>query len=153
MKTANLILTSILGFLIICVISVKAEEQEKTIPRFFLDYAVVNHSLKNDQGYSMELLELLKIDPNSANFIANFWWEKAKRECKNDVESIAQNYAKRITENTTEGEKEQIFAKAKNECNQCFYSFYYDNWDAINETILNKLESANIKVNTKRKKQ
>lgn len=56
-----------------------AQAQPPPLHRFFLDYAVLKHSLKNDQGAFDELMELRDLDPYAADFVAEFWWSKAKR--------------------------------------------------------------------------
>lgn len=118
--------------------------EERTIPRFFLDYAVVEHSLKNDKGYSMELLELYKKAPHSAIFIADFWHQKALKECEESIRTNARRCSQKIALNMTEEEKDKVMEPAEKAARQCFYSFYYDNWDEINKTIVNKLKAAKI---------
>ncbi len=119
--------------------------EQNDVPRFFLDYAVVDHSLKNDRGYSMELLELHKKEPNSAIFLANFWHNKALRECEENIRSAAHLYSQTITLNMTEEEKKKAMEPASKIADQCFYGFYYDNWGEINKSIITKLRAAKIR--------
>lgn len=118
--------------------------EERTMPRFFLDYAVVDHKLKDDKGYSMELLKLYEKTPHSAIFIADFWHQKAFKECEESIQTNARRCSQKITLNMTEEEEDKIMEPAEKAANQCFYSFYYDNWDEINKTIVNKLKAAKI---------
>jgi len=118
--------------------------EEKGISRFFLDYAVVEHSLKNDKGYSIKLLELYKKNPNSAIFLADFWHYKAVKECYKFMKETAHFYSEKISIDMTEGQKDKIMEPAKEAIDHCFYGFYYDNWDEINRTIVNKLKAEGL---------
>lgn len=117
--------------------------EEETIPRFFLDYAIVDRTLKNGKGYTAELSELYKRNRSSAIFIFMFWQEKAFRECEEVTRTSAQHYRQAII-NMTEEEKDRIMKSAQAEVSQCSYSFYYDSWDEINKTIVNQLKAAKI---------
>jgi len=117
--------------------------------RFFLDYAVVDHSLKNDNGYSMELLDLYEKDRDSAVFIAEFWHQKAVKECMEAIQQTAHRYSRQITLGMSEEEKAKINSKGEKEARQLFYGYYYDNWDGINKTIEDKLRNAKIRFRKK----
>ncbi|NQS89686.1 hypothetical protein HQ584_07865 [Patescibacteria group bacterium] len=118
--------------------------EERTMPRFFLDYGVVDHSLKNDEGYSMELLELYEKNPNSAVFIADFWHQKALRECEESIRSNSRLYSNNITLDMTKEERDEVMKPAEEAAIKCLYGYYYDNWNKINESIINKLKAENI---------
>jgi hypothetical protein len=115
-----------------------ADAGEAGLPRFFLDYAIVNHSLKNDEGAFNELMDLAKLDQKSADFIAEFWWGKANSYCDDYVDKLIRQYSAKITPKTSEREKIEITEAAKKEADQCFYGFYYDQWDEINKMIREK---------------
>lgn len=136
----NIYLTIVI--LLFCVNTLLGEE--RTIPRFLIDYAVVDRSLKNRKGYAIELLKLYQKDPNSATLIADFWHQKAVRECQKCIETNVDLYLQKITPNMTQEEKDKVMEPAKEAATQCFYSFYYDNFDEINKTIVNKLKVAKI---------
>lgn len=118
-----------------------AHAEEKTLPRFYLDYAVVQHSLMNDQGLFDELMDIAEKNRPSADFIAEFWWSKANTKCQDVVHNISRRYGAQITAKTSLKEKETLRKAAKKEADQCFYGVYYDNWDAINRMIKAKHQS------------
>jgi len=123
-----------------------AEDAKPGIPRFYLDYAVVQDSLKNGQGVLEQLIELYKAHPQAANFITDFWWEKAKRECSSTFSSVARRYAQKVTASTSESAKKEYEKEAKEEAAQCVYGVYYDHWDEINTMIelrIKKLKTEN----------
>jgi hypothetical protein len=151
-KSNKLILLSLVG---ICYINVllagpaqsnnkNSKEQEIYMPRFFLDYAVVDHSLKNDKGYSNELLKLWEKNPHSAIFLGEFWHQKAYNACRESIRENIDHCVKKITLGMTEQEKDKITEPAKKAADQCFYAFYYDNWDEINKTIVSRLKAEKI---------
>lgn len=115
---------------------------EEGIPRFYLDYAVVEHSLKNDVGNFDEFMNLRELDMNSANFIAEFWSGKARRECDEFIKGVAKRYSKRVTTQTSKEKYNKLIKAAKREKDQCFYGVYYDHWDEINQMIVEKYKSA-----------
>jgi hypothetical protein len=151
-KSNKLILLSFIG---ICYTNVllagstqsngkNSKEQEIYMPRFLLDYAVVDHSLKNNEGYSDELLKLWERNPHAAIFLSEFWHQKAYNACRESIHENINSCVKKITLGMTEEEKDKITEPAKKAANQCFYSFYYDNWDEINKTIINRLRAERI---------
>ncbi len=113
-------------------------------PIFLLDYAVVDHSLKNDEGYSIQLLELYRKDPQSVIFISDFWHQKAFKDCNEIIQEYSHIYSKQITLNMSKEARDAVMKPGLDAGKNCFYSFYYDNWDEINITIRNKLKAANI---------
>lgn len=129
----------LLALLLACV-SV-AEGETKGLHRFYLDYAVVKHSLKNDEGLN-ELMALAKLDQKAADFLAEFWWIKAKKECISFVKEMNKLYADKIATATSQPEKEQLKEQAMREADQCFYGVYYDHWNEINQMIKKQYERA-----------
>ncbi len=141
-----------------CLFADKAE-----FSRFYEDYAAVSHSLMSDQGCLNELTELLSIDRDAADHIADFWLFRAKRECYDYVEKIKSNidfkdlykeidyYVDKPIESVSGGKYDEIQKNARKEAKQCRYSIYYDNWDAINKMILDKFNA--IKEENKKKGQ
>ena len=132
-----------------CIFADKADQS-----RFYQEYSEVNHSLMSDQGCLKELKELSSLDITAADHIADFWLFKAKRECYDFVEKIKSNiefkdlykeielYVDKTTTTNISGEKySEIQEKAQKEAEQCRYCVYYDNWDAINKMILDKLKA------------
>lgn len=109
--------------------------------RFFLDYAIVKHSLRNDQGVFEELMALNRLDPRAANFLADFWWSKSRRECSAFANEVAERYARRGTSTMPEAEKDRLVKQAREEIDQCRYGVYYDHWDEINRMIMQRYES------------
>ena len=124
------------------VVSAASAEDEAGISRFFLHYAVVQHSLMADRGRFDELLELAKLDPQAANFIAEFWRVKAVNECGDFVERTVSVHSKRIGPKTTEVERKALLDQAAKQTDQCLYDVYYRNWHAINEMIVTRLQAA-----------
>ncbi len=139
------VLVSLIGA-VACLLSQggRAAEEEPGLHRFFLEYAVVKHTLKADEGNFDELMQLAELDRQAANHIADFWWAKAHRDCREFVESVASRYAKQISPKTTEEEKERIFEASKEEADHCFRNVYFDQWDAINTMIRERLRVAEI---------
>jgi hypothetical protein len=61
-------------------------------------------------------------------------------------------YIDKKTTNVSGGKYEEIQKKALKEAEQCRYCIYYDNWDAINKMILDKLKAVKEK-NGKKEQQ
>ncbi len=134
---------------------------EAGLSRFYREYTEVNHSLMSDQGCVNELMELQSLDVNAADKIADFWLFKSKRECYDFIEKIKSGidfkdlykeidyYIYKKTTNVSGGKYEEIQKKALKEAEQCRYCIYYDNWDAINKMILDKLKA--VKEENKKK--
>ena len=116
--------------------SFQANAETPDLHRFFLDYAVVKHSLKNDQGVFDELIGLRHLNPHAADFLVEFWWTKAKKECNDYMYEVAKRYSEKETADTSKAQKEKLHGEATKEVDQCFYGVYYDNWDEINRMIL-----------------
>lgn len=119
-----------------------AAKEEAGINRFFLQYAVVQHSLMADRGRFDDLMNLAEFDPQAADFIGEFWRIKAIKECGDFIERTASVHSKRVGTKTTEGERKAILDQAAEQADQCFYDVYYRNWDAINEMIVARLQAA-----------
>lgn len=113
---------------------------ESSMPRFYLDYAVVSHSLKNDEGHFEELMAIAKAHPQKTDFIAEFWWAKAKKECHDTFDEIVRRYASQVKGDTSAAEKSKLEKEAKAEADQCVYGVYYDHWDEINQMIIKRFE-------------
>lgn len=135
----------LLFFVLTLAVWTKVSAQEATLPRFYLDYAIVQHSLKADKGLFDELMDLAKMDRNSADFIAKFWWGKAKKECNEFVEKIARKYARRITPAMSKTDKEKLQKLVTEEANQCYYGVYYDHWEEVNQMIKAKYNAVSKK--------
>ncbi len=152
-----------IAFLILFIFSVHSYADKVEISRFYEDYTVVSHSLMNDQGCLNELTELLSLDKDAADNIADFWLFRAKRECYDFVEKIKSNidfkdlykeidyYVDKPIKSISGGKYDEIQKNAQKEAKQCRYSIYYDNWDAINKMISDKLNA--IKEGNKKKEQ
>lgn len=112
--------------------------------RFFLDYAVVDHSLKNDQGYSKALLKLYEKDPNAAEFIANFWHKRAYYACEKRIKEAVDSCVERITSNMTEEQKNEILKPVDEIVSNCFDNYYYDHWDKINKMLVDKFKAEGV---------
>ncbi|MHC4322220.1 MAG: hypothetical protein ACYST3_08095 [Planctomycetota bacterium] len=133
------------------------------LSRFYREYKEVNHSLMSDQGCLNELMELQSLNGNAADKIADFWLFKSKRECYDFVEKIKSGidfkdlykeidyYMDARTTNVSGGKYKEIEKKAQKEAEQCRYCVYYENWDAINKMILDKLKV--VKEENKKKVQ
>jgi len=115
--------------------------QAADFPRFYLDYAVVQESLKNDKGNWDIFMKLVEIDSKKANFIAEFWWSKVKKECSPFVKEIVKKAVKEIKPKTTKEELKNS-ERVKKEANQCYYGVYYDNWADINKMVADSYQRA-----------
>src|SRR5215472_16239296 len=115
-------------------------EETKGLHRFYLDYAVVEHSLKNDKGFFNQLMALYDLDRNAANFLAEFWWTKAKTQCNSFVKESVEHYSRMITPDTSQPEQERLEKQTKQEADHCFYGVYYEHWDEINQMIKQRYE-------------
>ena len=60
-------------------------------------------------------------------------------------------YVDKTTANISGGKYDEIQKKAQKEAEQCYYGVYYDNWDAINKMISDKLKA--VKEENKKKEQ
>jgi hypothetical protein len=141
----KLILIGLIGTIIIIFYTHSLlAEQETYMPRFLLDYAVVDHSFENDTGYSMELLKLWDKNPHAVILLGEFWHQKAFNACRENIQANIHLRSQKITLKMTEEEKDKIMGPAKKAADQCLYAFYYDNWDEINKTIVSKLRAEKI---------
>ncbi len=150
-------------FLLLFIFSTCSFADKAEFSRFYEDYAAVSHSLMSDQGRLNELTELLSLDRDAADHIADFWLFRAKRECYDYVEKIKSNidfkdlykeidyYVDKPIESISGGKYDEIQKNAQKEAKQCRYSIYYDNWSAINKMVLDKLNA--IKEESKNKGQ
>jgi hypothetical protein len=127
---------------ICCLSSVNLQAAEPTMPRFYLDYAVVQDSLKNGHGYLKELLGFAKTHRQQADFLAEFWWARAKKECIGTFKEIANRYGPQINQSTSAIEKTKLEKALQAEADQCVYGVIYDHWDEINKMILEKVQRA-----------
>jgi len=116
--------------------------QAAGIPRFFADYAVVQESLKNGEGNWDIFMKLVDVDSKRADFIAEFWWVRAKKECGPFVDKILMKGVKKIGPKTTKEKKSKIIKGLKKEANQCFYGVYYDHWAEINKMVADSYKRA-----------
>ncbi len=152
-------------FLVLFIFPVFSFADKVEFSRFYEDYTTVSHSLMSDQGRLNELTELLSLDKDAADHIADFWLFKAKRECYDFVEKIKSNidfkdlykeidyYVDKPIKSISGGKYDEIQKNAQMEANQCRYSIYYDNWDAINKMILDKCDSIKEEKNKKKEQQ
>lgn len=125
-----------------CLFTVNLQAVEPTMPRFYLDYAVVQDSLKNGHGYLKELLGFAKTHRQQADFLAEFWWARAKKDCMETFREIAKRYGPQINQSATATEKTKLENALQAEADQCVYGVIYDHWDEINKMILEKVRSA-----------
>lgn len=95
------------------------------LSRFWINYAVVDHSLKNDEGL---FDTVVKIDDARLDFLSDFWWQKIMRDC--DAKGLIHDAFDGST--VEDGKK-----KANIRVDNCSYWVIYENWDEINKTILN----------------
>lgn len=103
---------------------------------FYLDYAIVEHSIKNDIGMFDKLMELNdlgeKVEQHPVGeILAEFWWNRSVINCNNYMTSVMEAWKNRISDKEV-----QKYIMDRN--NKCVQSYIYDNWNEINETILNK---------------
>ncbi len=150
-------------FLILFFIPAYLFAEKEEFSRFYEDYTDVSHSLMSDQGRLDELTGLLSLDKDAADHIADFWLFRAKRECYDFVEKIKSNidfkdlykeidyYVDKPVKSISGGKYDEIQKNTQKEAEQCRYSIYYDNWDAINKMILDKFNA--IKEENKKKGQ
>jgi len=129
-------------FSVFVVFSTAYSEQQGLLPRFYLDYAVVQDSLKNDKGNFDEFMKLAEINRNAADFIAKFWWGKAKKECHAFVNEMIKQRVEQMTPDSTEYEKSEIEKGLKEDADQCYYGVYYDHWDEINQMVIQRHQEA-----------
>ena len=154
---------TVIIFIILLLVPVYLFADEADLARFYREYTEVDHSLMSDQGCVNELMELRSLDMKAADKIADFWLFKSKRECYDFVEKIKSGidfkdlykeidyYIDKKTTNVSGGKYDEIEKKAQKEAEQCRYCIYYDNWDAINKMILDKLKV--VKEGNKKKEQ
>lgn len=124
----------------VVLVSSVVSAEEPSFPRFYLDYAVVQHSLKNDQGLFEQLMEFAKAYPRQADFIADFWWGRARKECGTTFSEVANRYASKLTPSMSPAERAKLEKDAKKEADECVYGVYYDHWDEINKMIEQRLK-------------
>jgi len=96
---------------------------------FYLDYAVVQHSLKGDQGLFEELMEIAKNNPSDV--LANFWWGRALHHCDALMKETIQDHLQR----TPNRNKDDMAADITKQTAPCRHSYYVDHWDEINRMI------------------
>lgn len=132
----RLIKVSFFVFLFLTIFQCHAFSEEGTIPRFYVDYCVVEHTLKNDQGYSEKLIKISQIDINAGDFLAEFWFNRAKTSCFEQVERIIRLNLQAVKAQKDKTEQTRMLEKLKDEISQCYYAFYFEHWDEINKTII-----------------
>jgi hypothetical protein len=104
------------------------------LQRFCLDYGVVEHTLKNDNGYSKELMEIYKQLPSHGEVIAKYWHNKALKANKQEIDEKIKRYSK----NTKKASDEEIDKFYEEIITPLFCSYYYDHWVKINKMIIVK---------------
>lgn len=139
MKT-KIILAAVILFFYSLAFAGNASKDEG-IPRFYLDYAIVEHSYKNDQGNFEELMKLKGINGRAAEMISNFWSMKAENSCKGYIKKLSKDVTRESKGKTSEEEK-VILEKGRDKVNQCFYLYYYENWEEMNIMIKNRYQQA-----------
>lgn len=125
-----------LVFLFLSIFCCRVFSEEATIPRFYVDYCVVQHTLKNDKGYSEQLMKIAELDINAGDFLAEFWFNRAKTSCFKQVERVISSQVNIVKAQKDKTEQAKMIEKLKDEISQCYYAFYFEHWDEINKTIL-----------------
>lgn len=106
--------------------------------RFYFDYAVVDHAIKNDSGELQKLMELNELGEKLehkpvGDFLVQFWWNRCVMNCHDYMSSI-------ITAQKSRLQDDKIKKMIQTQNNQCVSSYIYDNWDEINTTIVDKYD-------------
>jgi hypothetical protein len=134
----------------------KVESKEESgLHRFFLDYAVMDHSLKGDQGETEKLMALLQADQENdtqtAKCLAGFWHQRAIQHCDAWVQKSIKRHIQALPEQASEKQKDAVMTKVWKDVEPCLHSYYYDHWEEINQTIRNRYETARREDHEKRK--
>jgi hypothetical protein len=114
-------------------------DSKNTYLHFALNYAVVEHSLMGDRGNFKNLMLIHDTNPKRAESIAEFWTTKAQRECldylNNQLDLIMVKF--KAIKDITEEQKKKFEKELSDEVANCHRGIYFENWDEINETIIN----------------
>jgi hypothetical protein len=106
---------------------------------FSIHYSVVSHSLKNDEGYSAEVL-IDKLLKKCGSYVFVFWNDRMHDYC---VQKLKAKYG--VIKNQYDLSKPEDMKRMKvdieKDRDKCSQSYIYDNWDEINKTIKARLNS------------
>lgn len=104
--------------------------------QFWLYYMTVQHSLKSNHTMLQYASTLNRLSPSATYFIAKYWWKKVERDCKDDwANDPFFASSKRGAFDSVD-----LMQNVNEDLKYCAYEVLYENWQDINETIVNRLK-------------
>lgn len=143
MKKLTLLITLIV--ILMSPYAYSIDDNESPNIRGFINwYSSVQTNLKNDSGKLDIFKNMLKKNPDKAEFIADYWQTKLRICCsKKDDKDLTDSLwatvslarSGKITQEESKNRTTKLMDEYQKELISCFNSFYYDNWNEINKTI------------------
>ncbi len=130
-----------LGIIIFFLLGTHSVHADVGLHRFMLEYAIVEHTLKGDEGKFNELMEIAKINRVAANGLSKFWWRRAVKTCESEVKRSINAQMNKKNKTFSEEEKDEALKIIMQEIRPCIHSYIYDNYDEINLSIVNRLQN------------
>lgn len=122
--------------ILICILTIANSAISEGLHRFHLNYVIVNDRLKGSCGNFEELMSLTETNPEAAEFICDFWWRRVLKACSEEVDRAIKKRLKSLPFNSTEEQKRKAASDAIDDVSNCIHSYIFDNWDDINQTIV-----------------
>lgn len=104
---------------------------------FAINYSIVKHNLKNDQDLFKDILYIGNNSKDGGKFFHDFWHFRILQKCNLEYKRIIDETVKEIGLKNTEALTEE----ARKRTRICDISYIYDNWEDINNSIVNKSKS------------
>jgi protein tyrosine phosphatase len=102
----------------------------------------VNDRLKGSLGNFEELMSLQEKNPEAEEFLCDFWWRRTLKACSEEVDRAIKKRLKSLPFNSTEEQKRKAASDSIDDVSHCIYSYIFDNWDDINQTIVDSYNSS-----------
>jgi hypothetical protein len=102
----------------------------------------VNDRLKGSRGNFEELMSLKETNPEAEEFLCDFWWRRALKACSKEVDQAIKKRLKSLPFNSTEEQKRKAASDAIDDVSNCIHSYIFDNWDDIDQTIVDSYKSS-----------
>ena len=128
--------------ILICILTIANSAISEGLHRFHLNYVIVNERLKGFRGNFEELMSLKETNPDAAEFLCDFWWRRTLKACSEEVDQAIKKRLKSLPFKSTEEQKRKAASDAIDDVSHCIHSYIFDNWDDINQTIVDSYKSS-----------
>lgn len=125
-----------LAILFWTVSSLLAESNNQRVATFMYDWMVVCNMATADYQASADFQNLVKIDPDGATFVAEFWHSKAMSACIPRRDELVEQYANKETKESVTAEQKKLMMKELlHEVSLLRQAFYFDHSAEISAMI------------------